>query len=142
MHALSSSSKGALWPSPWSTTTRRSGRPLTQPPRALKDNFARLSQTTPPSSISKVIVRDSTGAEVATIPNADGKRASLVFFAHVSREHGGVLARGQGAKEAVALYDEVVAEAKGHRGSHPNIDLLLDVESGAIGALSVEVVEA
>jgi hypothetical protein len=139
--------KGAASRPSWSSASSRrrtggtggSGRVQTG---ALKDNFARLSKTTPPESIAKVVVRDSSGAEITTIPNADGKRASLGFFAHLAQKHGGVVARGASAEEGLALYDEVTDEAKAHRGSHPNIDLLLDVQSGAVGPLTVEVIEA
>ena len=31
------------------------------------------------------------------------------------------------AEEALEIYAEVVADAKAHRGSHPNIDIMLDV---------------
>jgi hypothetical protein len=93
--------------------------------------------------MSKVIVRDtSTGAEVANIPNAEGKRASLVFYAAVAQKSPVLTA--DAADALLALYDEVVADAQQHRGSHPNIDLLLDVKSGAIegGPLRIEVVKA
>jgi hypothetical protein len=106
---------------------------------ALKDNFARLSATIPPESISKVVVT-LPNKETVTIPNADGKRASLVFYAHLATLNGGVVG-GAEAAVGLRLFDEVVTDAKGHRGSHPNIDLLLDVQSGATGALKVEVVK-
>jgi hypothetical protein len=116
--------------------------PLSSPPRALKDNFARLSALHPPESISSVIARDQAGAVHATIPNAEGKRASLVFFAALADKHQGGVVDRAAAAEGLALFDEVVADAKAHRGSHPNIDLLLDVQSGAIGPLRLEVVRS
>jgi hypothetical protein len=124
-----------------SVARRRTG--ATTITAALKDNMLRLSATFPPDSMSKVIVTlpgDAAAASI-TIPNADGKRASLVFYAALAAKNGGVVGPTEAAA-GLALYDEVVAEAREHRGSHPNIDLLLDVQSGAIGSLKVEVVKA
>jgi hypothetical protein len=94
--------------------------------------------------MSKVIVRDASGVEIANIPNAEGKRASLVFYAAVAQKSPGAVLDAAAAESLLALYDEVVADAQQHRGSHPNIDLLLDVKSGAIegGPLRIEVVKA
>jgi hypothetical protein len=105
--------------------------------------MARESAKIPPESLSKVVVRDSTGAEVATIPNADGKRASLVFYAAAAARHSGMLDQAA-ASMLLELYDEVTDEARAHRGSHPNIDLPLDVLSGDArnGPLTIEVVKA
>lgn len=110
---------------------------------ALKDNMARESANIPPESLSKVIVRNANGAEVTTIPNAEGKRASLVFYAATAAKHGPVLSAAA-ATHLLALYDEVTAEARAHRGSHPNIDLPLDVLSGDVpnGPLTIEVIKA
>jgi len=125
--------------------TRPPCRSRGQRAHALKDHFARLSVAHPPDSIAKVVLRDAaTSAEVATIPNAEGKRASLVFFAALVAKGGGGANGGlidaAAAAEGLSLFDEVVADARAHRGSHPNIDLLLDVQSGAIGPLRAEVV--
>lgn len=130
----------AARPSPF---TSRTGSALSKV-AALKDNFARLSASFPPESMARVIVRDASGAEVATIPNAEGKRASLVFFAALAAKRAGGVLDAAAAEEGLELYDEVTAEAVAHRGSHPNIDLLLDVKSGAIkgGPLRIEVVKA
>ena len=110
---------------------------------ALKDNFARLSAEFPPESMQKVVVRDASGAEVASIPNADGKRASLVFYAAAAAKHGGELTSAA-ADDLLSWYHEFTEAARAHRGSHPNIDLPLDVKSGAIkgGPLRIEVVKA
>lgn len=124
---------------PCPLTTRRQGSGHAA--HALKDNFARLSIAHPPDTIARVVVSDAaTSAELATIPNAEGKRASLVFYAALAANSAGGLIDAQAAADGLALFDEVVADARAHRGSHPNIDLLLDVQSGAIGPLRVAVV--
>lgn len=140
--AVSSRRAAAARPSP--SFTSRTGSASSSKLAALKDNFARLSASFPPETMAKVVVRDASGAEVATIPNAEGKRASLVFFAALAAKRAGGVLDAAAAEEGLELYDEVTAEAVAHRGSHPNIDLLLDVKSGAIdgGPLRIEVVKA
>lgn len=63
-----------------------------------------------------------------------GKMASVAIYNHLALKHGGRLT-ADAAREALALYDEVVADAKAHPGSHPNIDLLFKV-SLSVGFLA------
>lgn len=145
MHSLrsSSSSTSLTGRRQAPATAARTRRSTTTKTSALKDNVARLTPEFPPETMQKVVVRDAAGAEVVTIPNAEGKRASLVFYAAVASTRQGGALDAAAADELLTLYDEVVADAVAHRGSHPNIDLLLDVKSGAIkGPLRIEVVKA
>lgn len=57
---------------------------------------------------------------------ASGKEASVAIYAHLAQKYGGSLNQAA-AQEGLSLYDEIVADAKAHPGSHPNIDILLDV---------------
>jgi hypothetical protein len=57
---------------------------------------------------------------------APGKKASVAIYAHLAQKYGNSLNQAA-AQEGLTLYDEIVADAKAHPGSHPNIDILLDM---------------
>lgn len=50
----------------------------------------------------------------------------MAIYNHLAQTYNGALTAAA-AQEGLDLYDEVVADARAHRGSHPNIDILLDV---------------
>ncbi len=80
-----------------------------------------------------------TGGGLASeviVPNVDGKRASFAIFAHLAAAHDGQLGPAAAA-EGLRLYGEFVAEARAQPGSHPNIDLLLQVVENGV-ALRVQ----
>lgn len=67
-----------------------------------------------------------------------GKMASVRIYSEIKERFGGRLDE-RAALWALEVYDEYVAEAKEERGSHPNIDILLDVKAGG-GPYSVATV--
>lgn len=89
--------------------------------QGLKENVASLPSI---ESIKAVTLQPINH----TIPNAPGKKASVAIYSHLASKYGGKLT-AEAAEEGLQLYDEVVAEAKAQPGSHPNIDILLDVIS-------------
>jgi hypothetical protein len=86
--------------------------------RALKDNVAKLPGV-------DAIARVEIPALGRTLENVQGKKASLAIYNHLAEKYGKL--NKDAAMEGLALFDEYVAEAKAHKGSHPNIDLLLEV---------------
>lgn len=87
----------------------------------LKENVAALP---PIDSIAAITLQPINH----TIANAPGKKASVAIYSHLATKYGGKLTV-VAAEEGLQLYDEVVADAKAHPGSHPNIDILLNVIS-------------
>lgn len=87
--------------------------------RALRENVAALPSI---DSVSAVTLQPINHE----IPNVAGKQASVAIYSHLASKYGGKLT-AEAAAEGLQLYDETVADAKAHRGSHPNIDILLDV---------------
>ncbi|KAG2425455.1 hypothetical protein HXX76_013665 [Chlamydomonas incerta] len=85
----------------------------------LKENVARLA---PITDVAAVRI-PALGWQV---PNVEGKKASVAIYAHLASKYGGKL-NAAAAQEGLALYDEVVADARARPGAHPNIDLLLQV---------------
>ena len=67
-----------------------------------------------------------------------GKMASVRIYSEIKERFGGRL-DGRAADWALEIYGEYVAEAEEERGSHPNIDILLDVKAGG-GPYSVTTV--
>ncbi|WIA15923.1 hypothetical protein OEZ85_012670 [Tetradesmus obliquus] len=96
----------------------------------LKENVAKLA---PVDTIQQVTLQPVNHS----IPNAPGKKASVAIYAHLAAKYGGKI-HADAAKEGLELYGEYVEEAKQVPGSHPNIDILLEVLSGG-KELSVEV---
>jgi hypothetical protein len=65
------------------------------------------------------------------IRNAPGTAASAKIFAHLAAANGGEIGPAA-ALEGLRLYGEYVDEARAVPGSHPNIDILLNIaEAGA-----------
>ena len=87
--------------------------------RGLKENVAGLPST---SHVTRVWI-PATGWQV---DNVDGKRASVAIYCHLASTFSQRLGK-EAAKRGLELYGEYVAEAQAHPGSHPNIDLLLQV---------------
>ncbi|KAF8059409.1 hypothetical protein HT031_005214 [Scenedesmus sp. PABB004] len=114
-------------------------RRLAQPRRCvargtLKENVAAL-----PPIDDVVCVTLQPGGH--TIPNAPGKAASARIYSHLAGAHGGRLTAAAAA-EGLALYGEYVAEAREVPGSHPNIDVLLEVLERGGQELSITVERA
>lgn len=94
-------------------------RPMTRV-HGLKENVASL----PPATGVKRI----SFSNKHVIEPMPGKMASVSIYSYLASKHGNLINK-EAAEEGLRLYDEVVEDAKKHPGSHPNIDLLLDVLS-------------
>ena len=86
----------------------------------LKENVAKLPA---PSGVKQI-----SFSNTHVITPMPGKMASVSIYSHLAAKHGNVINKAA-AEEGLELYAEVVEDARAHRGSHPNIDLLLDVIS-------------
>ena len=97
----------------------------------MKENLAVLPST---ATVRRVTVP----ALNWTIENEPGKKASVAIYAHIASAHSGQL-NPTSAQLGLQLYAEYVDEARKSPGSHPNIDLLLNViSSGKTAAIVVE----
>lgn len=76
------------------------------------------------------VVASGSGGSSWLIRNAPGTAASARIFAHLAAANGGEIGQAA-ALEGLRLYGEYVDEARAVPGSHPNIDLLLDIAAGA-----------
>lgn len=86
---------------------------------AMSDNISKLPSA---AAVQRVLLPGAGHS----IDNVDGKRASVAIYSYLAQRYGGRLTK-DAAAEGVALYDEVVEDARRRPGAHPNIDLLLRV---------------
>ena len=82
------------------------------------DDLAGLELSVPDSS------------SVAVIENKAGSQGSLRLYRYLMNKHG--LINAAAATEGLALYAEHTQDARLNPGKHPNIDRLLEVESGGL----------
>lgn len=82
-----------------------------------------------PSIDSLVLIRvfDQENRLVSVIPNLPGKQGALQVFHHIASENGNL--DFEQAKTGIALFGEHTAHAQQHPGAHPNLDLLLAMDS-------------
>lgn len=109
---------------------------MIEPSAAFAENLAALP---PIDGIDHIDLRDESGAVVARIENADGKRGSLAVYAYLKQSFGTLDARA--AEHGLAVFAEHTADARARPGAHPNIDRLLDIVAGG-EALEIDVVAA
>jgi hypothetical protein len=99
----------------------------------MKENLAGL----PPTDNVRRVTIPTLGW---SIENQPGKKASVAIYSYMATAHSGLL-NPVSAQCGLELYGEYVEEARQHPGSHPNIDLLLDVVSnGATATIVVETI--
>jgi hypothetical protein len=67
---------------------------------------------------------------VELIENKAGSQGSLRIYRYLMNKHG--LINAAAAVEGLALYAEHTQDARLNPGKHPNIDRLLEVESGGL----------
>ncbi|MER5172872.1 DUF2322 family protein [Thioclava sp. GXIMD2076] len=99
---------------------------MIQPSASFKDN---LQQLPPIDALARIELLDATGTVVDTIENEAGRKGSLAVYNYIAGTFEALDAKA--AAHAVAVFAEHGEEAKSHRGSHPNIDRLLDIIGGA-----------
>jgi hypothetical protein len=69
-------------------------------------------------------------SSVVVIENKSGSQGSLRLYRHLLNKHG--LVNAAAAAEGLALYAEHTQDARLNPGKHPNIDRLLEIESGGL----------
>lgn len=69
------------------------------------------------------------------IKNVEGKKASFAILANIAKEFSGHIDK-RAAQKALAIYAEVVEEARSNPGMHPTIDVLLRVAEGDLSFVS------
>ncbi|WP_324780292.1 DUF2322 family protein [Thiobacillus sedimenti] len=87
--------------------------------------FADTLKTLPQFAGTKLVLTDTSGAEVATIANAPGTAGSFRVYAHLAQQYGAINA--EAAAEGLAIYAEHTEDAVQHPGKHPNIDRLIAI---------------
>lgn len=93
-------------------------------------NFSEQLQQLPSiAHLSALELLDTDGHVVARIDNQPGKAGSVAVYHALAQKHGGAITPAAAA-EGLALFCEHTAAARTHRGSHPNIDRLLDWAEG------------
>ena len=70
------------------------------------------------------------GSPVEVIENKAGSQGSLRLYRYLLNKHG--LINAAAAAEGLALYAEHTQDARLNPGKHPNIDRLLEIESGGL----------
>ena len=93
------------------------------------DNLKQLPSVT---HLAELQLLDDAGAVVASIENKPGKAGSLAVYAALAARHGGRIDVAA-AEEGLRLFAEHTESARGHRGSHPNIDRLFDIIASGRG---------
>ena len=74
--------------------------------------------------LSGLNVLDESGAVIHHIPAVTGKLGSLKLYNALVERFDGQL-HAQAAEQGLMWFAEHVADAKAHSGKHPNVDLLL-----------------
>ena len=87
--------------------------------------FADTLKTLPEFAGEKLVLTDTSGAEVATIANAPGTAGSFRVYAYLAQQHGAI--NSEAAAEGLAIYAEHTEDATRHPGKHPNIDRLIGI---------------
>ena len=78
--------------------------------------------------LSGLNVLDESGAVIHHIPAVAGKLGSLKLYNTLAERFDGQL-HAQAAEQGLMWFAENVADAKAHSGKHPNVDLLLLVQT-------------
>ena len=119
----------------WGTPAPPPPEPLSQaaPGSYLYTALTRPRRRTAPASSHAPVPRwtlsppQVTGPSIDwTIKPAPGKMASVAIYAALASQYSNTLGKAA-AEKGLEWYDEYVQEAKDLPGSHPNIDLLLEI---------------
>lgn len=96
----------------------------------ISPNFkANLAQLPAIDAVERIELIDTHGTCIATIENQPGKQGSLAVYHYLHQQFDSL--DTQAAEHALAVFGEHTADARAHRGAHPNVDRLIDViESG------------
>jgi hypothetical protein len=98
--------------------------------------FSDILKTLPDSRhLAGLDLIDAAGRLVATLDNRPGQTGSVTVYHALAQRHDRIDATA--AREGLALYVEHTADARAFPGKHPNIDRLLSIEAGTLGALAV-----
>lgn len=89
---------------------------------AFADNLQQLPSI---DHLAELHILDAQGQITATIPNLPGKAGSVRVYAALAAQHGSITVAA--AQQGLEIFAEHTESARQHPGSHPNIDLLLDI---------------
>ncbi|GAM04677.1 DUF2322 family protein [Novosphingobium sp. MBES04] len=106
------------------------------PTDTFKDNLAQLPSI---EGVERIDFVDGTGTVLDTIPNAPGKKGSLALYQYLQQEFGTLDAKA--ADHGLAIFAEMVEDARANPGAHPNIDRLVAIVNGA-APLGIKVIPA
>lgn len=109
---------------------------IIQPTHSFKENLSRLP---PIDKIARIDLTDATGTVVGSIENQPGKQGSLAVYQYLQQVFGRLDA--EAALHGLAVFGEHTEDAKKHPGTHPNIDRLMAIASGA-EPLTIQIVAA
>jgi hypothetical protein len=100
-------------------------------------NFADTLKTLPAiTHLAGLHLLDADGRTVATLESRPGQAGSVAVYHALAARHGRIDASSAAA--GLALYAEHTADARAFPGKHPNIDRLIEIEAGRLGALTVQ----
>lgn len=105
-----------------------------QPTSSFKENLQQLPSI---DDIEKLELVDAAGNVVATIENQPGKQGSLAVYQYLLETYGALNA--EAATHGLAVFAEHTEDARNRPGAHPNIDRLIDIQSGG-EALTMRIV--
>lgn len=106
-----------------------------QPTSSFKDNLQQLPSI---DDVEKLELVDAAGNVVATIENQPGKQGSLAVYQYLLSAYGALNA--DAATHGLAVFAEHTEDARNRPGAHPNIDRLIDIQSGG-EALTMRIVQ-
>lgn len=107
---------------------------IIEPTNSFKDNLSKLLSI---DAVARIDLIDASGSVVGFIENKPGKLGSLAIYQYLHQVFGTLDA--EAASHGLAVFAELTEEAKGHPGSHPNIDRLIEIAGGA-EPLSIQVI--
>ena len=80
------------------------------------------------SHLAAINLLGAGGNVVACIENKQGSQGSLAVYNHLAQTYGAITV--EAAKKGLEIFAEHTEDARAHAGKHPNIDRLLEIESG------------
>lgn len=81
------------------------------------------------SHLAAINLLDADGNVVAVIENKAGSQGSLAVYNHLAQTYGSI--NLEAAKKGLEIFAEHTDDERTNPGKHPNIERLLNIESGA-----------
>ena len=108
---------------------------MKQPVSSFKENLQNLPSI---DGIERLEMMDAAGDVVASIENQPGKQGSLSVYQYLFATYG--VLNAEAATHGLAVFAEHTEDARNRPGAHPNIDRLLEIQSGG-APLTMRLVE-